>query len=134
MTVLEESPITFGDDWSDDLKLELEANKRNGRVGMDLLSETDDVRVWGISIALGQRVGFHCHVLNYFWVAINPGKSRSRYATGETLDYEYVAGMTRHFNFAKGEFMLHDLENIGDTELKFTTVEFKNSPNTPLPI
>ena len=42
--------------------------------------------------------------------------------------------MTRHFHFDEGEFMLHDLINIGDTELVFTTVEFKNSPNPPLPI
>jgi hypothetical protein len=28
--------------------------------------------------------------------------------------------------------MLHDLENIGDTVLTFTTVEFKQSANAPL--
>ena len=27
--------------------------------------------------------------------------------------------------------MVHDLENIGDTELLFTTVEFLDSPNAP---
>ncbi len=30
--------------------------------------------------------------------------------------------------------MLHDLENIGDTELIFATVEIKNSANEPLTI
>ena len=125
---------TSSEDWSDEVKAELTTNSMNGRVGQDLLSETDEVRVWRIAIAPGERVGFHRHVLNYFWVAINPGKSRSHYATGETIDTDYEAGATKHFAFANGEFALHDLENIGDTELIFTTVEFKNSPNAPLPI
>jgi hypothetical protein len=30
--------------------------------------------------------------------------------------------------------MTHDLENIGDTLLTFTTVEDKRSPNAPLPL
>ena len=98
-----------------------------------ILGEAVEDRL-GEGVDQGERVGFHRHVLNYFWVAINPGKSRSHYATGETLDAEYEAGTTKHFSFARGEFMLHDLENIGDTDLVFTTVEFKNAPNEPLPI
>ena len=30
--------------------------------------------------------------------------------------------------------MTHSLENIGDTDLVFTTVEFKDSANAPLPL
>ena len=30
--------------------------------------------------------------------------------------------------------MVHSIENIGDTDLLFTTVEFKQSANEPLPI
>ena len=30
--------------------------------------------------------------------------------------------------------MTHSLENIGETDLIFTTVEFKNSANDPLPL
>jgi hypothetical protein len=30
--------------------------------------------------------------------------------------------------------MLHSVENIGDTDLLFTTVEFLNSANAPLPV
>ena len=134
MTELDTDTLTAGEDWSDAIKAELAANAMNGRVGQDLLSETDRVRVWRIVLAPGERVGFHRHVLNYFWVAINPGKSRSHYGTGETRDAEYEAGTTKHFSFGKGAFMVHDLENIGDTELIFTTVEFKDSPNAALPI
>ena len=34
--------------------------------------------------------------------------------------------------FAAGESMVHDLENAGDAELVFTTVEYLRSENPPL--
>jgi hypothetical protein len=37
-------------------------------------------------------------------------------------------------NYGAGEYLLHSVENIGDTELLFTTVEFKQSANAPLPV
>jgi hypothetical protein len=37
-------------------------------------------------------------------------------------------------DFGQGQSMTHDLENIGDTVLTFTTVEDKRSPNAPLPL
>ena len=107
----------------------------NGMVGQRLLSETDDVRVWTIDLAPGERVGYHKHVLNYFWTATRPGKSRSHYADGRVLDNDCPEGTTRHYNFGSGESMVHDLENIGDTRLSFTTVELKRgSANAPLPL
>lgn len=120
--------------WPPGLLAEMQQRSMNGRVGQDLLSETDAVRVWRIVLQPGERVGFHRHVLNYFWVAVNAGKSRSHYATGETRETSYAAGDTRHFHFGPGEFMLHDLENIGDSTLAFVTVEFKVSANAPLQI
>lgn len=131
-TLTSNDQITPGADWAPALQAEILENRMNGRVGQDLISETDDVRVWRLALKPGERAGFHRHVLNYFWVAINAGKSRSNYATGVTRDADYAAGDVMHFKFAEGEFMLHDLTNIGDTELIFTTVEFKNSPNNPL--
>lgn len=133
-TLTSNDQITPGADWDQSLQTEILENKMNGRVGQDLISETDEVRVWRLALKPGERAGFHRHVLNYFWVAINAGKSRSHYATGVTKDADYSAGDVMHFDFAEGEFMLHDLTNIGDTELIFTTVEFKNSPNRPLPV
>lgn len=107
----------------------------NGMVGQRLLSETDAVRVWRIELKPGERVGFHKHVLNYFWTATSAGKSRSHYADGRRIDTEYALGTTRHYTFGAGESMVHDLENIGDTVLSFTTVELKiGSANAPLPL
>jgi beta-alanine degradation protein BauB len=63
---------------------------------------------------------------------LTAGRARSHYADGRVEEFEYAAGETRHLEFAAGESMIHDLENIGDTELIYTTVEFLDSPNPPL--
>jgi len=45
-----------------------------------------------------------------------------------------VAGETRHETHAGGHYKVHDLENIGSTDLNFITVEFLDSANAPLPV
>jgi quercetin dioxygenase-like cupin family protein len=105
-----------------------------GRVGTRLVSETDRVRVWALSLAPGERIGFHTHVLDYFWTAVTGGSARSQYADGRVAEVSYQPGDTQHHRFQAGEFMIHDLHNTGTTELVFTTVEFLQSANAPLPI
>lgn len=106
-----------------------------GMVGQRLLSETDTVRVWRIDLHPGERVPFHTHVLNYFWTALSAGRSRSAFADGNSVETSYEIGTTKHFTYDEGERMVHDLENIGDTILSFTTVELKiGSANAPLPL
>lgn len=122
------------EDWSPELLAEFEANKGNGRVGSKLVSESDRVRVWVLSLKPGERIGFHTHVLDYFWTVIAGGQARSNYSDGRVGEMSYSPGDTKHFKFGKGEFMTHDLLNVGDTELLFTTVEFLDSANGPLPI
>jgi beta-alanine degradation protein BauB len=50
------------------------------------------------------------------------------------IETEYKVGDTAHLNFGDGEHMLHDITNIGETELGFVTVEFLESANEPLPL
>ena len=113
--------------WPSSIREELEANQLNGRVGTRLLSETDRVRVWEIRLAPGERIGFHRHVLDYFWTAVTPGRARSHAEDGSVVEAVYAAGDTRHFAFGRDEYKIHDLENIGDADLCFTTVEFLDS-------
>lgn len=123
------------DDWPTDLREEYEAGGfRNGRVGHRLVSETEKVRVWTLRLKPGERVGLHRHQLDYFWTALKAGRSESNFADGRTVVTDYEEGMTRHFHFEKGECMIHDLCNVGDTEIAFTTVEFLISANPPLPV
>jgi hypothetical protein len=119
-------------DWPASLREELERNACNGCVGNILVSETERVRVWLLQLAPGERIGFHRHVLDYFWTAVTGGRARSRYGNGRVAETVYAAGDTQHLRFEEGEFMVHDLENIGDTDLIFTTVEFLDSANRPL--
>jgi quercetin dioxygenase-like cupin family protein len=124
-------------EWPAVLKTEFahEADKPNGCVGSDLLSETDKTRVWMIRLAPGQRIGFHRHVLNYFWTSVNGGRGRQHLMDGTTVEYSYYPGETRHETYGAGEFKVHDLENLGDQDMIFMTVEsIEGSANKPLPV
>ncbi|MGW0997231.1 hypothetical protein [Streptomyces sp. NPDC002520] len=118
--------------WSDELRAEFEARAYDGEVGSRLLSSNERVRVWEIRLAPGERWHAHRHVLDYFWTAVNAGHSRQHTSDGTTREVSYSAGETRHFTFAEGQYLLHDIENIGEGELVFTTVEHLDSANAPL--
>lgn len=57
---------------------------------MRLLSETDRVRVWEIRVAPGERIGFHRHVLDYFWAAVTPGRAQSWPSLSPTVQVNYM--------------------------------------------
>jgi hypothetical protein len=120
--------------WPVELQQEFEAGKMNGVVGSVLVSETDKVRVWHLYLPRGKRCPFHRHVLDYFWTVHGPGRARGYYDDGRIVDVEHYKGQTKHFTFGPGEHFVHSVENIGDTDLLFTTVEFVNSANEPLPL
>lgn len=115
-----------------DFASERAAAVSNGCVGTKLLSQTNRVRVWTISLEPGERIGLHTHVLDYFWTAVTAGRGRSRNGDGEEVEVAYQAGDIKHLMYAAGESMMHDLTNIGDTRLIFVTVEFLDSDNLPL--
>jgi quercetin dioxygenase-like cupin family protein len=124
-------------EWTPALKTEFahEAGQPNGCVGSELLSETDKTRVWMIRLKPGERIGFHRHVLNYFWTSVNGGRGRQHLMDGSTVEYSYFPGETRHETYGSGEFKVHDLINLGDQDMIFMTVEsIEGSANKPLPI
>jgi hypothetical protein len=120
--------------WPVELQQQFEAGYHNGCVGSVLVSETEKVRVWHLHIPAGKRCGFHRHVLTYFWTAHNAGKARGYFEDGRIVDTDHYQGETKHLAYGAGEYMVHAVENIGTTDLLFTTVEFLDSPNAPLPI
>ncbi len=120
--------------WDAARRAEFQARAGLGQVGSRLVSQTERVRVWHLALKPGERIGFHTHVLDYFWTAVTGGAARSHYADGRVAEVTYAAGDTRHFTFPAGGFMIHDLENTGETDLVFTTVEFLDSANAPLPL
>ena len=120
--------------WPVAMQREYEENAFNGCVGSVLVSETDRVRVWHLSIPPGRRCDFHRHVLDYFWTVHSAGSALNYNEDGSVDEVDYRNGETKHLSFGKGEYMVHAVENIGDTELLFTTVEFLGGPNEPLPV
>jgi len=122
--------------WPADIAAEFarESANPNPCVGSALLSENERTRVWIIRLAPGERIGFHRHVLDYFWTSMNGGRGRQHVHDGTTAEYSYQPGETRHEVYGKGEFKVHDLENTGDAEMVFMTVEFKDSANAPMPL
>lgn len=120
--------------WPAELQQEFEENRNSGIVGSVLVSETDRVRVWHLKLKPGQRCPFHRHVLDYFWSCHSHGKARGWYDDGRVQDVTHYPGETMHFTFDKDEIFIHSIQNTGDTDLLFTTVEFKGGANDPLPL
>lgn len=122
------------DRWPAGLRAELEANRMSPLVGSVLVSETERLRVWHLLIPAGKRCTFHRHVLDYFWTCHTSGRARGYYEDGSITVTEHFPGDTMHLAYAAGEHMVHSVENIGSSDLLFTTVEFKDSANAPLPV
>jgi quercetin dioxygenase-like cupin family protein len=115
-------------DWPEDRRAEIAANWHNRQVGSRVVSETPVLRIWHLTLNPGERAPFHRHSEPYFWTVLGEGRSRSHYGDGSVRDADYKAGDTKHFDLNEENFMVHDLENIGDTTLSFVTVEFKAGP------
>ena len=122
--------------WPPEIAAEFEREKANPNpcVGSVLLSQTDRVRVWMIRLAPGERICFHRHVLDYFWTSVSGGRGRQHVHDGTTVEYTYARGETRHESYGPGQFKVHDLQNLGDEEMVFMTIEFLQSANKPLPL
>lgn len=122
------------DGWSERRRQEFSENRFNGQVGGDLIMQTDDLRIWDIDLGPGESLPPHCHVLDYTWLALTAGTSRQLTADGSTRIVSYEKGDQKLFVFHPGEYLLHNLENMGDSRLRFLTVEFLDSANPPLPV
>ena len=102
---------------------ELAAAPSNVAVGTSRLFENERVRVWEVRLAPGERTPFHAHTVRYFWTCVDAGVGRQRYADGTMKLLRYAAGDTLYSEHSPEAPMLHDLENAGETPLRFVTVE-----------
>jgi hypothetical protein len=105
-----------------DYAAELAAAPDNRDVGTKLLFENDRVRIWDLDLAPGHRVPFHCHATPYFFVCVDAGRGLSRFPGGDAMTVDYDVEFTWFDEVANGP-EIHDLQNVGDTRLRFTTVE-----------
>lgn len=102
---------------------ELEAAPSNLDVGTSVLLENEQVKVWEVRLAPGERGPFHAHTRNYFWTVVDGSVGLQRFADGTFMVRRYDVGETRFLEHTPDEPLIHDLENVGDTQLRFITVE-----------
>ena len=109
-----------------DFAEELAAASTNHQIGTSLWFENEHVRVFEVRLAPGQRGPFHVHDATYFWTVIEPGRGLQRFADGAHVTRDYALGETRYLTNTPADPLIHDLENVGDSILRFVTVELKH--------
>ena len=102
---------------------ELARAGENFVVGSRLLYEDGRIRVWDITLAPGERLPFHRHRTTYFYRCHSGGPTRVRFPDGTGVEYASAADEVHVHEIGPQDFVVHDLENAGDTLLAFTTVE-----------
>jgi hypothetical protein len=95
----------------------------NYDVGTGLLAENERIRAWEIKLAPGERCPFHCHRTSYYWISHTDGVARVTFTDGTYEDYPHKAGEVTYIEVAPGQRFVHDLINVGDTPLFFSTME-----------
>jgi hypothetical protein len=107
----------------DEFADELAAAPSNLDVGTQVWFENHRIRVWEILLKPGERGPFHAHTRNYFWTVVEGSRGLQRFADGTYAVRDYVVGETKYLEHTPETALIHDLENIGDTDLRFVTVE-----------
>ncbi|MGH8949384.1 MAG: cupin domain-containing protein [Acidimicrobiia bacterium] len=102
---------------------ELDAAPGNLDVGTTVWFENDRIRVWEILLQPGERGAFHSHVTNYFWTVVEGSRGLQRFADGTFVVRDYLVGETKYLEHTPETALIHDLENVGDSTLRFVTVE-----------
>jgi hypothetical protein len=72
---------------------------------------------------IGERGPFHAHTRRYFWTVVDGGIARQRAADGTMITREYHVGDTNYSEHSPDEPLIHDLENVGESQIRFVTVE-----------
>lgn len=105
---------------------ELRAARGNHDLGTSLWFENDRVRVFEVRLGPGERGAFHIHDRTYFWTVVEAGRGLQRFADGTYAVRDYGLGDTRFLEHSPASAVIHDLENVGTTTLRFVTVEFRD--------
>jgi oxalate decarboxylase/phosphoglucose isomerase-like protein (cupin superfamily) len=108
-------PAQFGE--------ELATAAGNFDVGTRLWFQNERVKVWEIRLAPGERGPFHAHTRRYLWTVVEAGIGRQRSPDGTFKVQRYDVGDTQYLEHSAADPLIHDLENVGDSTLRFVTVE-----------
>jgi hypothetical protein len=110
----------------EDFAEELAAAPSNRQIGTSLWFENDHVRVFEVRLEPGERGPFHVHDATYFWTVVDPGRGLQRFADGTLVVRHYALAETKYLVHSPDDPVIHDLQNVGDSTLRFVTVELKH--------
>ncbi len=110
---------------TDDFADELVVAGENRELGTTVLFENDAIQVWEVRLEPGQRGAFHVHDQTYFWTVVDAGRGLQRFVDGTFVVRDYTLGETRYLEHSSDNVLIHDLENVGGTILRFVTVALK---------
>ena len=105
---------------------ELAAAGDNRQLGTSVWFENDHVQVWEVRLDPGERGAFHIHDQTYFWTVVESGRGKQRFMDGTFIVRDYSLGETRYLEQSPENSLIHDLENVGETTLRFVTVALKD--------
>lgn len=105
---------------------ELAAAPGNHAIGTSLWLENDHIRVFESRLEPGERAPFHIHDRTYFWTVVDAGRGLQHFPDGTQTTTDYRLGETTYRHHTPENPLIHDLENIGTTTLRFVTVELKH--------
>lgn len=105
---------------------ELRKARENRELGTKVWFENEHIQVWEVRLEPGERGAFHIHDQTYFWVVVEPGRGLQRFADGSFVIRDYRLGETRYLEHSPDDALIHDLENVGDSTLRFVTVKLKS--------
>lgn len=94
----------------------------DGPIGTRLVGENEWSRFWELILAPGQRMPFHEHRHNYYWVIHQGATVRVGYTDGTSMEWDHQAGEVTFIRLNSGP-AIHDLTNIGQTTLVASTIE-----------
>jgi len=106
-----------------DFSEELDAAPENKQLGTAVWFENPRIRVWEVKLEPGERGEFHSHTTNYFWTVVEGSRGLQRFSDGSYVVRDYLEGETKYLEHTPETALIHDLENVGDSTLRFVTVE-----------
>jgi beta-alanine degradation protein BauB len=102
---------------------EIRAAATNFRVATECQLETDRIRVWDFVLQPGYRHPFHCHRTNYCWICTASGSAIQRLPDGQRSLQRFRIGDTDYLEASESNPLIHDIESVGDSTLRFVTIE-----------
>jgi len=110
------------------------SNRPSQRIGTEVLFENDRIRVWEMTLAIGEGSGMHQHEHDYVLVYVTPSKIEFRQPSEAPVYLSCADGFVQ-YNVVGQQGMIHEIKNVGEETHRQILVEFlgPSRSDTPCP-